>query len=263
MEPSPRELLERDGVCVLEGVIPAAEVAGVQEQVAESIRTHTRLPLPQGYVTGFLRVNHAVAPYMTNPRLLDLVRPYFGDHMRISSVTGVINGPGLPRGQWHADWPFNQTHRSRIPAPYPDLVMTLVTMWMLTDFTPDNGGTLYLPGSHKRSYSPITPRGSSEWSQPLDTERHLVGKAGDVGVFDARTWHAVAPNHTSAERIAVIVRYAPWWLNLNPLRPGTRDRRDIVGENATDSQVEPIPEAVYTRLPAALQPLVSHMVQEG
>jgi hypothetical protein len=142
--------------------------------------------------------------------------------------------------------------------------MNLVTIWMLNDFSAENGGTLYLPGSHLRSDSPRRGGGPVDPSELLPGERQLLGRAGDVGVFDARTWHAVAPNQTESERVAVIVRYAPWWLNLNPLRPGTRDRFQIVeSAGAADIQVEPITPAVYDRLPLELQPLVYHMVEES
>ena len=60
----------------------------------------------------------------------------------------------------------------------------------------------------------------------------------------------------------MIVRYAPWWLNLNPLRPGTRDRLQIIeSAGGADVCVEPIPQEIYERLPPGVQPLVFHMVE--
>ena len=256
------EVLARNGCCLLEGIIPADQVGPVRASVSETVRRHTKLPFPTGYVTGLLRLDQSIAPYVADPRILSVVRVLFGEHARISMFTGTINGPGLPRGEWHADWPFNQGHRSHVSAPYPDVVMNLVTIWMLTDFTVENGATLYLPGSHLEHDSPHPGGGPLDPLAVLPDERQLVGRAGDVGVFDARTWHAVSPNRTAEERVAVVVRYAPWWLNLNPLRPGTRDRFQIVeSAGAVDITVEPIPAAVYERLPAELQPLVYHMVE--
>ena len=84
-------------------------------------------------------------------------------------------------------------------------------------------------------------------------------------VFDARTWQAIAPNVSNEERIAVIVRYAPWWVNLAPLRLGSRERKQIVddrGGSDIDPKVEPIPASVYERLPEDVKPFVYHMVVE-
>lgn len=257
----PLETLKRDGFCVVEQVIPPGEVAAVRKSVAASVREHSSLPMPQGYVTGFLRVNQAMAPYLAHRIIMEIVESLFGDHARISMLTGAINAPGIKRGWVHADWPYNQKNKSHVQAPYPDIVMNLVTMWMLSDYTIENGGTIVVPGSHRMNRSPgidrdLDPHGCYEG------EVQLQGGAGDVGVFDARTWHAIAPNTSDSERVGVIVRYAPWWINLDPLCPGTRDRKQIVeDQGGTDPRVEKLPDAIYECLPDAVKPLVYHMVQ--
>lgn len=252
-------ILKRDGYCVLKGVIPPAEVGAVRDYVAASTLKHSSLPPPQGYVTGFLRVDQSITPYLANPRLMAIVDQLFGEYARISMLTGAVNSPGIKRGPVHADWPFNQNNRSHIRAPYPDVVMNLVTMWMLTDYTVDNGGTIVIPGSQKRDYAPRHGT-QHDPNAVYPGEVQLVGQAGDVGLFDARTWHAVAPNRSTKERVGVIVRYAPWWINLQPLRPGTRDRKQIVEDNqGPDSKVELVPFSVFEKLPADVKPLLYHM----
>ena len=47
------------------------------------------------------------------------------------------------------DWPFNQHNAGHIPAPYPDIVAHLTTLWMLSPYTPENGATIIVPGSHR------------------------------------------------------------------------------------------------------------------
>ena len=265
MNEKPIEVLRRDGYVILKGVIPAHEVGPVRESVADTVRRHTSLPLPQGYVTGFLRLNQAIAPYLTDPRIMEIVEVLFGENARISMLTGVINGPGIQRGPVHADWPYNQDQYSRVRAPYPDVIMNLVTMWMLSRYTKANGGTIVVPRSHLHSNAP-RQRTDLDPDSVFEDEMQIEGDPGDVAVFDARTWHSIAPNITEEERVGVIVRYAPWWLNLNPLRPGSRDRSQIVddpgGSAATDPKVEPLPTSIYSRLPADLQPLLYHLVVE-
>ena len=255
--------LERAGFCVMKSIIPAGEIAALRKSVGDCVRQNSSLPPPQGYVTGLLRVNQGIAPYLAAPRLMAVIERLFGEFFRISHVTGAINAPGIPRGSVHADWPFNQEHKARIRAPYPDVLMNMVTMWMLTDYTVENGGTIVIPGSHKRHEAPR--KGSA--LDPMTTypgEVQLQGKAGDVGLFDARTWHAIAPNVSREERIGVIVRYTPWWLNLQPGRPGSRDRQQIVEANeGKDSKVEPVPLSIYNQLPESAKPLVYHMVDES
>ncbi len=175
---------------------------------------------------------------------MEIVEELFGENARISMLTGVINGPGIQRGPVHADWPYNQDQYSRVRAPYPDVIMNLVTMWMLSRYTKANGGTIVVPRSHLHSNAP-RQRTDLDPDSVFEDEIQIEGDPGDVAVFDARTWHSIAPNITEEERVGVIVRYAPWWLNLNPLRPGSRDRSQIVddpgGSAATDPKVEPFP----------------------
>ncbi len=254
------EELTQRGYCILREIVPASEVATLRESAAASIREHTSLPLPDGYVTGFLRANQDIARYMAHPRIMKLVDACFGENARISAITGTINGPGIARGVVHADWPYNQNHQARIEAPYPDLVVTLVSMWMLTDYTAENGATIIVPGSHKQSTSP-SKKTHLDPEASYDGEVQLIGKAGDVGIFDARTWHASAANTTRGDRIGFIVRYAPWWLNLNTQRPGSRERKQIVEDNnGSDAQVDAVPASVYQGLPPEVQTLVYHMV---
>lgn len=254
--------LDRDGYCVLKGLIPESAIPELHTSIAASVKAHSTLPPPQGYSTGFLKVDQSIAPYMTHPRLMALVHHLFGEFPNISMVTGAINGPGIPRGEVHADWPYNQNHRSRVRAPYPDVIMNLVTMWMITDYTIENGGTIVIPGSHKRNHAPrhgseIDPMGHFEG------ETQLQGKAGDVGIFDARTWHAIAPNVSDMERVGVIVRYAPWWINLNPLKPGTHERIRMVDDTGgRDPWVELLPRKVFETLPEELKPMVAHLITE-
>jgi len=257
-----QEQLLSQGYCFVEQVVPREQLEPLRSSVARDVWSHSLLERPTGYVPGFLRFNQAIAYYVADRRILGLAESIFGPHVRISMLTGTVNAPGIPRGALHADWPYNQTGAARIPAPYPDVVMHLTTMWMLTDFTEENGATIIVPQSHRR---PDHPRkGGTLDTDPMSPhpgERRLLGKAGTVALMDSRLWHAVAPNVSAEERVAIIVRYAPWWLNLSPLRPGSSDRQQIVESgNGRDSQVPALLPEVFEALPATAKPLLQHAV---
>ena len=255
-----RRDLADEGYCYINNVIPADQIDDVREQVQRDVLAHSLLEPPKGYVPGLLRVNQSLAPYLAHPRVLGLAEDVFGPHVRISMLTGSVNQPGLPRGPLHADWPFNQHSRAHVPAPYPDVVMHLVSFWMLTDFTEGNGATIVVPRSHKKNWN---PSGETDVNpdEPYPDEARLTGTAGTVAVLDARVWHAEAPNVSGAARVGALVRYAPWWLNLDTLRPGTVDHRDIVeATDGDDSRVPALTPDVYERLPDAVKPLVRYSV---
>lgn len=258
-----RQQLAGQGYCYLENMIPPGEVERIRQSVERDVWAYNHLEKPTGYVPGFLRFNQDIATYLAAEPLASFIESFFGPHSRISMLTGIVNGSGISRGVLHSDWPYNQNSAAHIPAPYPDAVLHMVTMWMLTDFTRENGGTIIVPGSHRQPCHPLKG-GPLDPGEPYPGEEQLVGKAGTVAAFDARLWHAVAPNLTATDRVAVLVRYAPWWLNLDTLRPGTIDHQDIVvARNGKDSVVPPISRKIFERLPERVKAMLRYSVGDS
>jgi ectoine hydroxylase-related dioxygenase (phytanoyl-CoA dioxygenase family) len=79
------------------------------------------------------------------------------------------------------------------------------SVWMLDDFTPENGATRIVPGSHRWGYAP--PPGMYE-AHPQ--QQLVTGKAGTVVVMNAHMWHGGTANRTAAPRRAMHVYYTRW-----------------------------------------------------
>ena len=255
--------MQIDGWCVIDEVIPAHEVEAVRENVLAAVDVHKRADAPAhiGAVSGLINCDQSFAPYLAAPRLLGLCKALLGEHVRVSFTSTIVNYPGNERGQWHADWPFNQFNAGHIPAPYPDAVVHLTTIWMLSPFTAENGGTLIVSGSHRTSNNP-TGNNGVEKDEPYPTELRVTGAAGSVVVMDSRLWHATAPNNAEEPRVGLAIRYAPWWLNLDVLMPDSVERRRMVEETGTkDNQVPAVPVEVFEELPAEVKPLFRHWVR--
>lgn len=249
-----------DGWCVVEDVIPANEVPLVRKSVLAATEAHRNPTAPKhiGHLSGVINYDQSFAPYLVNEQLFGLVEALLGHCPRVSFTSATTNEPGNARGDWHADWPFNQRKAGCIAAPYPDAVMHLTTIWMLTDFTMETGGTLVVSGSHRMSNNPTGGFGPG-LLEPYPTEVNATGKAGDVLVMDSRLWHATAPNTTSVPRAAIVIRYAPWWLDLSVLMPGSATReRMLAATGREENQVPPMPAKVYKGLPDAIKPLFAH-----
>jgi ectoine hydroxylase-related dioxygenase (phytanoyl-CoA dioxygenase family) len=79
------------------------------------------------------------------------------------------------------------------------------SVWMLDDFTPENGATRMIPGSqHWRKLPPP----ETYASQP--GEQLIIGKAGTVVVMNAHMWHGATANRTVGQRRAMHVYYTRW-----------------------------------------------------
>ena len=254
--------LKMDGWCVLDKVIPQDKVDSIRKSLIATTVKHRNPNAPEqiGHVSGIINYDQSFAPFLANERLLSLLKSVLGAHLRISMTTGTINEPGNVRGDFHADWPFNQRNAGHIPTPYPDIVAHITTIWMLVPFTFDSGGTLIVPGSHRMDNNP-TGKNGIDPTKPYPTEINVTGSAGSVLVMDSRLWHATAPNRTSDPRVAIVIRYAPWWLNLKVLMPESVDRELLhQSTDLNDNQVPPMPRAVFESLPDNVKPLYAHWV---
>ena len=252
--------MQIDGWCIVEGMIPEHSIAEVRDQVWADTEKHRNPAAPDqiGHVSGFINYNQSLVPYLADRRILNLVEALLGLHSRISFTSATVNEPSNACGVWHADWPFNQKNGGHIPVPYPDAVVHLTTIWMLSPFTEENGGTRVVPGSHRSPDNPTTNNGVPP-DKPYATEMNVRGSSGSVLVMDSRLWHATAANTSPDPRVAVVVRYAPWWLNLEVLKPGSEDRQRLVDETGRpENLVPPVPRSVYQNLPDEVKPLFRH-----
>ncbi len=271
--------IRKRGYTILDGVIPATAIDEVRETVADALaRNRERAAAEQEAIRklghrvgvegvdgmrGVINETQIFASHVASDRLMSVVEHFFGPWARVSCTDCVVNHPGCGRGYWHADWPYNQTNASHIPAPYPDVLLHLSTIWMLTDFRDENGGTLLVPGSHRSGVNPSDGMEDViDRDGPHPDEVHAEGTAGSVLFYDSRLWHAVAPNRANEPRVALIVRYAPWWLNLEVARPGSPEHEMMVIETEGKNYAQPAlkPEA-FAALPDVAKPLYRHLVE--
>ena len=271
--------IRKRGCTILDGVIPATAIDEVRETVADALaRNRERAAAEQEAIhklghrvgvegvdgmRGVINETQIFASHVASDRLMSVVEHFFGPWARVSCTDCVVNHPGCGRGYWHADWPYNQTNASHIPAPYPDVLLHLSTIWMLTDFRDENGGTLLVPGSHRSGVNPSDGMEDViDRDGPHPDEVHAEGTAGSVLLYDSRLWHAVAPNRANEPRVALIVRYAPWWLNLEVARPGSPEHEMMVIETESKNYAQPAlkPEA-FAALPDGAKPLYRHLVE--
>src|SRR2546426_5099250 len=255
--------LKVDGWCVLQQVIPPDKVEEICWRVEVAVDKHGTIDGIRrvGVRKGLIAVEQSFSPYLADARLLEIAETLLGPHFRISFTTAQINYPGNPRGPWHADWPFNQNNAGHIPSPYPDAVFHLTTLWMLSPFSTENGGTFIVPRSHRSSNKPSRKNGGDPLA-PYSSEMQACGEAGNVLVFDSRLWHATAPNRSDRPRVGLAVRFAPWWLHLDILMPGSDERKRMVEETGRrENWGEAISSELYESLPRQVRPLFRHWVR--
>jgi ectoine hydroxylase-related dioxygenase (phytanoyl-CoA dioxygenase family) len=131
------------------------------------------------------------------PHVVEYVRHVLGPEMKLSSLNARSADPnGEVPQPLHVDM-------AAIPDERGYWVCNAV--WMLDDFTRENGATRVIPGSHKWGRRPQDVL--EDPSAPHPQETLVLGRAGSIAVMNAHAWHGGTANRTSAPRLAMHAFY--------------------------------------------------------
>ncbi|MCZ6709262.1 MAG: phytanoyl-CoA dioxygenase family protein [Gammaproteobacteria bacterium] len=132
------------------------------------------------------------------PAALEFVRHMLGDSFLISNFSANITEPGNQPMQLHADQGY-------VVPPWPAIPLACNVAWVLDDFTEENGGTCYVPGSHLKGHGPEL--GREYETVPIDAP------AGSMLLMDGRLWHCTGANRTAdCKRAALFGYYVLRWI---------------------------------------------------
>jgi len=130
-------------------------------------------------------------------RLLVYVSHVLGGSFKLSSLSARSTNPYAPEAQaLHADM-------DRRPDDNGPSVFN--SIWLLDDFTPDNGATRVIPGSHLSDELPAETL--KDPRQPHPQQLVLTAPAGSVIVYNAHLWHSGTANQTPRHRRALHASY--------------------------------------------------------
>ncbi len=199
------EILQRDGCVVIDGLMSADALAGIQQEMNPFMEA---APKGADEFDGFQtrRVGTLVARspsshgVILDPTVLGVADRALAhaSNYQLHCTQIISVGPGSKPQPVHRDqWAFDL-----FPFP-PGFDSTFSTMWALTDFTEENGATRVVPGSHededKRQFS-------IEDTVPAEM------KAGSVLLYTGSLYHGAGENRTDADRLGLIVHYSLAWL---------------------------------------------------
>lgn len=135
-----------------------------------------------------------------DPRVLACMAQHLGDFRTCLSGGPVKMAPGAGRTGWHTDW------RGR----FSEQFMVVKWVWMISDFTAQNGATRVVPGSHLLRRRPHDDpfdgdvRGKdSDKPTEYPSAVRLEGPAGSLAVMNGYIWHTGGKNTTAEYRLAV------------------------------------------------------------
>jgi ectoine hydroxylase-related dioxygenase (phytanoyl-CoA dioxygenase family) len=198
--------LDEYGVAIVPDILSPEQLAEARQRLLEQcageraagVATSNSGPLqPDGpiqYVWGLIHKGQVFRDLVLHPVALDLVRHVLGPDILLFSYTGNAIGPGAPGGGAHTDQIY-------LPAETPWAVVCNV-IYMLDDFTEENGATLVVPGSHRRSLNDLNAESFAEGAVSA------TRRAGSAIVMESRIWHSIGVNKTSSDgRHGILTAY--------------------------------------------------------
>jgi hypothetical protein len=200
------DVLRRDGGVIVRDLAPvglieacAGELRSSFNEFDESRRTDF-----SGSKTlrcgGVLRYAPSCAALIAHPMVLEVadavLLPACAEY-QIGSTTGIEILPGESEQQLHRD-----------DTPYPiqiaGLELQIAVMWAFTDFTPENGATRVVPGSHRYLRA---------WHRPdLTHSASAAMTKGSALFYLGSTWHGGGANRSNSPRTGLINTYCLGWL---------------------------------------------------
>ena len=208
--------LGEHGYCLIEGLLTPERVAELRGRLAELAEQEIADGTDYVYEDGsnqriwtLLNKGQMFVDLALDATVEELMNHLLGYGFLLSNIDANIAGPGGKPMFIHAD-------QSYVPPPWP-YAYVANCMWMLDDFTPENGATRIVPASHKLGQNP-------DFASPPETVP-VCAPAGTALVFDGRLWHQTGANVTTDQRRFGILAYycrpfirqqENWFLSLDP-----------------------------------------------
>jgi ectoine hydroxylase-related dioxygenase (phytanoyl-CoA dioxygenase family) len=225
-----KSFLDENGYLPLPGILRPAEIEALRDRLAELLAIEKENAGKEVHQeVGAARLSNLVDKgdvfriCFTQPRVLAAIAHVLGGDMKLSSLNSRAALPGQGLQALHADW----------GAPVqPGEYQVCNSIWLLDDFTEENGATRVVPGSHRWGKMPKDAMADPKAAHA--EEKLLLAPAGTVVIFNSHTWHGGTLNRTSQPRQAL----HSYWVRRG--HPQQLDQKTFLSTEVRES----FPEAV-------------------
>jgi ectoine hydroxylase-related dioxygenase (phytanoyl-CoA dioxygenase family) len=193
-----RDHLDQYGYVVLPSVLSEEQLEAIRGRLAERLAIEgDQAGLEVHQEAGTNRLADLVnkgpmfRPCFTDPRVMACMAQVLVE-FKLSSLNFREALPGQGLQALHADYGG--------PAPAEGF-QVCNSVWLLDDFTADNGATRVVPGTHRADTVPRLAMPDPTATHP--DEVLLIAPAGTVVVFNSHLWHGGTVNRTDRPRRAL------------------------------------------------------------
>jgi ectoine hydroxylase-related dioxygenase (phytanoyl-CoA dioxygenase family) len=195
------QLIDGPGFVLIPNLMTAADADEARSRVLElasspSVSEIGKSRTGQQHVRGLLAHGEIFERIVQHPALIEIAEAMLGDDMTLGAYSARILHPGATEMGVHIDYPY-----WAMRGPFtlrPPLMVQVI--WMLQDFTEQNGATLVAPRSQLRCTRPDREQFAREAIK-------ITGTAGDAIVSHGLLWHDTSPNRSAEPRVAILINY--------------------------------------------------------
>ena len=191
-----RTFLDEQGYLPLPGILSDAQVEALRRRYDELVAeegdkagTEVHQEAGTNRLADLVNKGEIFEVCFTHPKVLAAIRHVLGPELKLSSLNGRAALPGQGLQGLHADWG---------EAVAPGDFQVCNSIWLLCDFTEENGATRVVPGSHNSGKHPKDAL--EDPTAPHPDEVVLTAPAGTVVIFNSHTWHGGTLNRSAAPR---------------------------------------------------------------
>jgi ectoine hydroxylase-related dioxygenase (phytanoyl-CoA dioxygenase family) len=198
------EFFDANGYLVLPDVVDAAWLEELRARIAELQQIEgeaagAEVPTQQGVemLGDLLNKGEVFERMLQVPQVLAAANHVLPGDLKVCALNFRAARPGEGNQELHSDYGTLRDDGS---------YKLCNSIWLLDDFTNENGATRLVPGSHRSGRLPADDMDDTHAPHP--DQIVLNAKAGTVVVFNGHTWHGGTQNHTSNPRRAMTFAYA-------------------------------------------------------
>ena len=199
-----REQLDGQGYIVLPDLMDPEFLSAAQrrvdelyEQEGEAAGSEFKLEPQSKRLANVVNKGELFLKVINTPEVLECMEQVLGPRFKLSSLNVRSADP-------QSDW-VQPLHIDGGGLPDENGFYVCNSIWILDDFTIENGATRLIPGSHRWNQKPTDVL--ADLTAPHLQEILLTGTAGTVVVMNSHLWHGGTANRTTTARRAMHAYY--------------------------------------------------------
>lgn len=220
-----KEITQGKGYVILPDLLSRSQAKAAREKIiklAEEEKQEGKLVI-QGNkerLYGLIYKGDVFTDLVQDSLIISVVEAIIGKDAILGGFSAHILHPGAKRMGIHVDYPY-----WAMPAPFPKHpILEIQVIWMIEDFTANNGAPLFVPGSQNLATQP-------NCEQFEQTAEKITGTAGSAIISHGLSWHDTSENKSDRPRVSLLGNYTPQY--VHPLENNLFDHQLEIIKNAS------------------------------